>query len=638
MKHITLLLLWLSALGATAAADDTTARSVQSADSLANVLPQMEAEAEKVVGWLVGKHVDYNKIYDARDFGLPAPDSLCLTAADGMRIFAYEICPDKPKGVIVCLSGIENPSVTAYYGHAAEFYKEGVATIMPDLRGHGKSDGNRICLAYEETQDVKAVTDYIKTKAIYKDVPVIVMGVSMGGAVAIRAFAENSDIDALVSLSAFSSVEDFMRHNRRMLLPGVTEEHLDTVIGNVVRKTFGVNAQEASPVAALKGSNRRPVMFMHSRQDTQVPYSCYGRLVDEAGKYTADIDTMTVEGDRHFICDDFVHPAADKEYMRRLMRFVKKLTARHPYVKTEEGIELMELVARFAGNSVFTDTLAPSYQHDCDVYFAQWKQHPAVRWMHDQLPVYGISYDAVPWMGAHLVWTGNGFETIPNDDKTYKRWTKKAVREFLPLLSDFYRQSNFAEFYRSHEPSYAKAVEAARMTMADYIDLDWFDEFFKKQDAATFGIIVGLNNGPGSFSVGRTRPGEKKEKIAVMLYGENDDGTPWYFRDSEIDKILVHEFCHSYIQPSKKYKSIGKRLLKENRRKMQSVGYGVWENIIEETFVRAAVVRYLIDHRYSDDSIREEIENQHKYYGFTWMPKDIEWYRGDIFTIFDNMK
>ena len=60
---------------------------------------------------------------------------------------------------MICLSGIENPSVTAFYGHAAEFYKANVATIMPDLRGHGKSDGNRICLAYEEARDVKAVTD-----------------------------------------------------------------------------------------------------------------------------------------------------------------------------------------------------------------------------------------------------------------------------------------------------------------------------------------------------------------------------------------------------------------------------------------------------------------------------------------------
>ena len=152
------------------------------------------AAGRQVIDYLVDKHVDYNVIYDARDFGLPTPDSLHLKTADGFGIFAYEICPEQPKGVVICLSGIENPSVTAFYGHAAEFYKADVATIMPDLRGHGKSDGNRICLAYEETRDVKAVTDYIKSNVKYKGVPVIVMGVSMGGAVSIRSIGENKDI------------------------------------------------------------------------------------------------------------------------------------------------------------------------------------------------------------------------------------------------------------------------------------------------------------------------------------------------------------------------------------------------------------------------------------------------------------
>ena len=49
---------------------------------------------------------------------------------------------------------------------------------------------------------------YIKCNAKYKDVPVIIMGVSMGGAVAIRSIGENKDIYALVSLSAFSSLEE----------------------------------------------------------------------------------------------------------------------------------------------------------------------------------------------------------------------------------------------------------------------------------------------------------------------------------------------------------------------------------------------------------------------------------------------
>ena len=298
----------------------------------ANEREKCVAAGRQVIDYLVDKHVNYDRIYDARDFGLPAPDSLHLKTSDGFGIFAYEICPKQPKGVVICLSGIENPSVTAFYGHAAEFYKAGVATIMPDLRGHGKSDGNRICLAYEETRDVKAVTDYIKGNAKYKDVPVIIMGVSMGGAVAIRSIGENKDIDALVSLSAFSSLEDFLQTMREALLPMIPAEQLNIVTGEIVRDKYGVDSSVSSPLYALCGLDNRPVLMMHSRQDTQVPYSCFEKLTAEASKYTHDIDTMTVEGDEHFICKDFTHPAADKEYMRRLMRFIRKLTAKHPSV------------------------------------------------------------------------------------------------------------------------------------------------------------------------------------------------------------------------------------------------------------------------------------------------------------------
>ena len=596
-----------------------------------------KAAERQVIDYLVDKHVDYDVVYDARDFGLPAPDSLTLKTADGFSIFAYEVCPELLKGVVICLSGIENPSVTAFYGHAAEFYKANVATIMPDLRGHGKSDGNRICLAYEEARDVKAVTDYIKSNAKYKDVPVIVLGVSMGGAVAIRSIGENKDIDGLIALSAFSSLEDFLQASREAFLPMIPAEQLAGITRQVVKEKYGVDSSVSSPLYALRGLNNRPVLMMHSRQDSQVPYSCFEKLATEASKYTIDLDTMTVEGDEHFICKDFTKPSADKKYMRQLMRFIRKLTSSHPYVKTEEGVELMEIVARFADNTVFNDSIAPLYQKYCNQWFAALKGHPAVVWLHNQLPVYCIGYEAIPWLGAHLRCTENGLELIPNANKQYKRWPRKAIKEFMPLLTDFYLKSNFSEFYRQHQQMYRRAVDAARVTMADYVDLDWFSSFFQKEATEDFGIIIGLNNGAGSFSIERTIPGKRPEKIAVMLYGEDEDGTPWYFRDSEIDKILVHEFCHSFIMPDKKYKDIGSRLLKEHRKKLNSVGYGIWENVIEETLVRASVIRYLIDHGYSEESIREEINNQHEYYGFTWLPKDIDWYKGDVLEIFDKM-
>lgn len=197
---------------------------------------------------------------------------------------------------------------------------------------------------------------------------------------------------------------------REALLPMIPAEQLNGVTGEIVRAKYHVDSSVSSPFYALRGLNNRPVLMMHSRKDTQVPYSCFEKLAAEASKYTDDIDTMTVDGDEHFICKDFTRPTADKEYMRRLMRFIRKLTAKHPYVKTEEGVELMELVARFADNSVFNDSLAPRYQKDCDTYFAAWKNHPAVKWLHDQLPVYSIGYDAVPWLGAHLKWNGDAFE------------------------------------------------------------------------------------------------------------------------------------------------------------------------------------------------------------------------------------
>ncbi|MGN0186448.1 MAG: DUF4932 domain-containing protein [Paludibacteraceae bacterium] len=311
--------------------------------------------------------------------------------------------------------------------------------------------------------------------------------------------------------------------------------------------------------------------------------------------------------------------------------------ARHPYVKTEEGVELMELVARFAGNTVFNDSLAPRYQHDCDVFFAAWKNHPAVEWMRKQLPIYGIGYDAVPWLGTHLEWTHEGFVVIQHSDTHYRRWSKKALQEFLPLLSDFYRESNFAEFYRSHEDMYKTAIDAVRVNIAEYIDLEWFAQFFNAQQPVTFGIIVGLNNGGGSFGIERTRIGQTPEKIAVLLYAERNDGTPWYSRHSEEDKILVHEFCHSYILADKKYKKIGKQLLEKHRKTLNTMGYGTWENVIEESLVRASVIRYLIDHDYSDEEIREEIASQHQFYGFVWLPTEVEWYKNnDVLSLFDH--
>lgn len=325
------------------------------------------------------------------------------------------------------------------------------------------------------------------------------------------------------------------------------------------------------------------------------------------------------------------------EQQRLYIRQNTKEKKDHPYVRTDEYVELMELIARFADNSVFNNSYAPRYQKDCDTFFAAFKEHPAVEWMRKQLPKYSISYDAVPWLGVHLKWNGTEFSTIPNCNKAYKRWSKSAMKEFLPLLSDFYVKSGFHHFYVVHESMYQAAVNSARDNIGDYIDLDWFEQFFNTKKKVDYGIIVGMNNGAGSFSVERQIPGHNREKISVLLYAENKDGTPCYRSDSEEDRILVHEFCHPYIKAAKKYKKIGTGLLQKYGKKLNSVGYGTWENVIEESLVRVSVIRYMLDHGYSDDVIKREIDKQHNFYGFVWLPKNIEWYKGNVLSLFDEL-
>ena len=106
-------------------------------------------EAAGLLHLFCDKHVTYHRVYRAEEAGLPDPDTLWLTTADGFRIHTLEVKPEgEVKGAVICISDIENPSVTAFYGHAREFREIGLTTLMPDLRGHGDIDGDRICLAY----------------------------------------------------------------------------------------------------------------------------------------------------------------------------------------------------------------------------------------------------------------------------------------------------------------------------------------------------------------------------------------------------------------------------------------------------------------------------------------------------------
>lgn len=64
--------------------------------------------------------------------------------------------------------------------------ENGYSSLLIEMRSHGRSEGDKIYIGTREYLDTKAGVEYIKGKPEYGDVPVIVFGVSMGGATAIN--------------------------------------------------------------------------------------------------------------------------------------------------------------------------------------------------------------------------------------------------------------------------------------------------------------------------------------------------------------------------------------------------------------------------------------------------------------------
>lgn len=264
---------------------------------------------------MLDHHIDYIDSYSDEEFGIKAEEHF-VTTADGLNIAIYEVKADNPKAVILTLSGIEKPSVKAYMGHAAMFRQNAYSTIMIEMRAHGRSEGERICLGYKETQDVNAALEYVKSN--YDNIPIIIMGLSMGAGVAINSMAEFPELAGLISLSAFSSCEKAFGEILEQSIPKFAAAMLKPFLYSATFLRYG-SAVRLKPISSITKLNGRPALLMHTEQDSNVSYANFLRLKAEA---PANAQLYSFEGDEHFITPHFLDPENDTRYSSILLNFI----------------------------------------------------------------------------------------------------------------------------------------------------------------------------------------------------------------------------------------------------------------------------------------------------------------------------
>jgi alpha-beta hydrolase superfamily lysophospholipase len=121
-----------------------------------------------------------------------------FTGVKGLKIFYQAWVPDSPVAVVQVAHGFGEHG-GRYLNVANKIVPEGFVVVANDHRGNGKSEGQRNYVDNfdQYVEDQKTFTDTIKTE--YPDLPVFLLGHSMGSAIALRyGLKYGSEIKGLV--------------------------------------------------------------------------------------------------------------------------------------------------------------------------------------------------------------------------------------------------------------------------------------------------------------------------------------------------------------------------------------------------------------------------------------------------------
>jgi pimeloyl-ACP methyl ester carboxylesterase len=131
-------------------------------------------------------------------------EDVYFPSRDGTRLHGLYMA-GRPGCPVLLLCHGYFKSVAEPFELACELNRLGYQVLLIDFRACGLSDGRFTTLGYREVLDLLGAVDYLRTRL--GDLPIGVVGISMGAVAVIMAAAECPDIEALVVDSAYADLE-----------------------------------------------------------------------------------------------------------------------------------------------------------------------------------------------------------------------------------------------------------------------------------------------------------------------------------------------------------------------------------------------------------------------------------------------
>jgi uncharacterized protein len=193
--------------------------------------------------------------------GPPPPTCRDTTfAGEGVSLKGWQCRASAARrGTLVYLHGVAD-NRTSGAGVIDRFGRRGFDVVAYDSRAHGESEGDVCTYGFFEKQDLHRVIDTIGAG------PIVIVGSSLGAAVALQEAASDGRVTAVVAAETFSDLRTVAIERAPFFFTSGVIERAFRLAEQQGR--FQVDA--VSPVAAA-ATIRIPVLLIHGAADTETP-------------------------------------------------------------------------------------------------------------------------------------------------------------------------------------------------------------------------------------------------------------------------------------------------------------------------------------------------------------------------------
>lgn len=252
---------------------------------------------------------------EPHSYGLEARE-LTIETPDHLRLSAWLIASNQASGertIIVLLHGY--PAEKSDLLDIAASLHPNFDLLLLDLRYFGKSEGTYTTLGLQERRDLVPVLDFLEAQGYRR---IGILGVSLGGAVAMLAAAEDRRVGAVASYGAFADLKTLGEETYRRLW--VLQKPLVGLMLVWARLIFRESAGAITPENAAK-TLTIPTLIIHSRHDDMVPF-----------RHALKLQTALARNQKaeFYFPQQGVHGALPPDFSDRIGNFFEKALGRNP--------------------------------------------------------------------------------------------------------------------------------------------------------------------------------------------------------------------------------------------------------------------------------------------------------------------